>query len=244
MVRTVNDTDRAIIRLLQQDARMSYAEVSRATGTPESTVRRRMDRLQERGVIQFAMVAEPSRLGYDLRAMIGLRVEMGRLQAVAEHLRDMNEVTFAAFLTGNFDIMVHVVVESQEDLVGLLTEKLTNVDGIVSTETFVMPWVIKPMTSWVLPEHESGRQPGNPFAARTEHDERSARGAAIRSSKPDMLAGHGEAVTDDDEDGDVDDSATIDDRTWTTEPAADRVNLLEPPRQRLATDVRDRHRQS
>lgn len=247
MVRTVNDTDRAIIRLLQQDARMSYAEVSRATGTPESTVRRRMDRLQERGVIQFAMVAEPSRLGYDLRAMIGLRVEMGRLQAVAEHLRNMNEVTFAAFLTGNFDIMVHVVVESQEDLVGLLTEKLTNVDGIVSTETFVMPWVIKPMTSWVLPEHESGRQPGDPFAARAGDDGRPTWAAAIRSGKPDPNAGHGAAGTArdaDDEDGDADDTDPGDDRTWTSEPSDDRINLIEPPRRRLATDVRDRHRRS
>ncbi len=155
MARLVNDTDRAIIRLLQGNARMSYAELSRATGTPESTVRRRMDRLQQRGVIEFAMIAEPGKLGYDLRAMIGLKVDLHRLSEIADQLRAMNEVTFAAFLTGNFDIMIHVVVESQEDLVGLLTEKLSKIDGVRSTETFVMPWIIKPTTSWVLPEHES-----------------------------------------------------------------------------------------
>ena len=155
MARLVNDTDRAIIRLLQGNARMSYAELSRATGTPESTVRRRMDRLQQRGVIEFAMVAEPSKLGYDLRAMIGLKVDLHRLNGIADQLRAMNEITFAAFLTGNFDIMIHVVVESQEDLVGLLTEKLSKIDGVRSTETFVMPWIIKPTTSWILPEHES-----------------------------------------------------------------------------------------
>ena len=49
MARAVTETDRAIIRLLQQNARMSYAELSRATGIPESTVRRRMDRLHQRG---------------------------------------------------------------------------------------------------------------------------------------------------------------------------------------------------
>lgn len=155
MARLVNDTDRAIIRLLQGNARMSYAELSRATGTPESTVRRRMDRLQQRGVIEFAMVAEPAKLGYDLRAMIGLKVDLHRLNEIADHLRAMNEITFAAFLTGNFDIMIHVVVESQEDLVGLLTEKLSKIEGVRSTETFVMPWIIKPTTSWILPEHES-----------------------------------------------------------------------------------------
>jgi Lrp/AsnC family transcriptional regulator for asnA, asnC and gidA len=152
MVRTVTATDRAIIRLLQQNARISYAELGRATGIPESTVRRRMDRLQQRGVIEFAMLAEPSKLGYDLRAMIGLRVDLHRLKEIANTLRDMNEVIFASFVTGNFDILVHVVVRSQEALVQFLTDQLASIEGVKSTETFVMPYIIKPATAWVLPE--------------------------------------------------------------------------------------------
>ena len=154
MARVVTDTDRAIIRLLQRNARMSYAELSRATGIPESTVRRRMDRLQQRGVVEFAMVADPSRLGYDLRAMIGLKVELDRLEEIAETLRGVNEVTFAAFLTGNFDIIVHVVVRSQEALVEFLTRRLAPIPGVRSSETFVMPIIIKPTTAWVLPESD------------------------------------------------------------------------------------------
>ena len=152
MARVVTETDRAIIRLLQQNARISYAELSRATGIPESTVRRRMDRLHQRGVIEFAMLADPSRLGYDLRAMIGLKVELRQLEEIAETLRGMNEVTFAAFLTGNFDIIIQVVVRSQEALVEFLTQRLAPIAGVRSSETFVMPYIIKPMTAWVLPE--------------------------------------------------------------------------------------------
>lgn len=154
MARVVTDTDRAIIRLLQQNARMSYAELSRETGIPESTVRRRMDRLQQRGVIEFAMLADPSRLGYDLRAMIGLKVELRQLEEIAGTLRGMPEVTFAAFLTGNFDITIQVVVRSQEALVEFLTQRLAPIGGVRSSETFVMPYVIKPMTAWVLPAAE------------------------------------------------------------------------------------------
>jgi Lrp/AsnC family transcriptional regulator for asnA, asnC and gidA len=152
VARAVTETDRAIIRQLQQHARMSYAELSRATGIPESTVRRRMDRLQQRGIIEFAMVADPSRLGYDLRSMIGLRVELAKLQSIADELRNMAEVTFAGFVTGNFDIVVQVVVQSQDELVEFLTQRLSTIDGVRSTETFVMPFIIKPMTSWMLPE--------------------------------------------------------------------------------------------
>ncbi len=156
MARTVTETDRAIIRLLQRNARSSYAELSRATGIPESTVRRRMDRLQQRGVIEFAMLADPSRLGYDLRAMIGLKVELRQLEEIAQTLRGMNEVTFAAFLTGNFDIIIQVVVRSQEALVEFLTQRLSPIAGVRSSETFVMPYIIKPTTAWVLPEAEGG----------------------------------------------------------------------------------------
>lgn len=156
MARSVTETDRAIIRQLQQNARMSYAELSRATGVPESTVRRRMDRLQQRGIIEFAMVADPSRLGYDLRAMIGLRVELPKLTSIADELKSMSEVTFAGFVTGNFDILVQVVVQSQDELVAFLTQRLSSVDGVRSTETFVMPFVIKPVTSWLLPEGDPG----------------------------------------------------------------------------------------
>lgn len=156
MARAVTETDRAIIRQLQQNARMSYAELSRATGVPESTVRRRMDRLQQRGIIEFAMVADPSRLGYDLRAMIGLRVELRLLDSISAKLREMSEVTFAGFVTGNFDVLVQVVVQSQEELVDFLTKRLSTIDGVRSTETFVMPFIIKPTTSWLLPEGDPG----------------------------------------------------------------------------------------
>lgn len=167
MSRPVNDTDRLIIRLLQQDARMSYAEVSRATNIPESTVRRRMDRLQERGVIEFAMLADPSRLGYDLRVMIGLKVELHQVEAIAETLRGMDEVVFAAFLTGNFDITIHVVVRSQEALVRFLTKRLARIPGIRAVETFVMPYIIKPASAWILPE---GRTPDQADPAVDDED--------------------------------------------------------------------------
>lgn len=183
MARAVTETDRAIIRQLQQNARMSYAELSRVTGVPESTVRRRMDRLQQRGIIEFSMVADPSRLGYDLRAMIGLRVELPKLDSISERLRSMSEVTFAGFVTGNFDIVVQVVVQSQEELVEFLTKRLSVVDGVRSTETFVMPFVIKPVTSWILPEGDpdalAAELSGAGFEENGANDEPSRRNPTI-----------------------------------------------------------------
>jgi Lrp/AsnC family transcriptional regulator for asnA, asnC and gidA len=151
MSRMVSATDRMLIRLLQQNARMSFAELSRVTGIPESTVRRRVERLQDRGIIRFAMIADAAQLGYEINAIVGLRADLAHLNQIGETLAGMPEVVFASFLTGSFDILAQVVVETQAALVDLLMA-LARIDGVRSTETFLMPRVLKPMTAWVIPE--------------------------------------------------------------------------------------------
>lgn len=154
MSRLVSTTDRMLIRLLQQNARMSFAELSRVTGIPESTVRRRVERLQDRGIIRFAMIADAEQLGYEISAIIGLRVDLARLTEIGSLLSDRSEVVFASFLTGSFDILAQVVVESQSALVDLLME-LAAIEGVRSSETFLMPRVLKPLTAWVIPQPDA-----------------------------------------------------------------------------------------
>ncbi len=100
----------------------------------------------------------------------------------------MNEVTFAAFLTGNFDIMIQVVVRSQEALVKFLTDRLAPIPGVRSSETFVMPYIIKPTTAWVLPEPDPAETP----AAATVDDDLPPNGieapARRRPGRPRKLA--------------------------------------------------------
>jgi Lrp/AsnC family transcriptional regulator, regulator for asnA, asnC and gidA len=151
MSRLVSTTDRMLIRLLQQNARISFAELSRVTGIPESTVRRRVERLQDRGIIRFAMIADANQLGYQISAIIGLRVDIARLEDLRGTVAEMSEVVFAAFLTGSFDIMLQIVVETQEALVDFLM-RAAAIEGVRASETFLMPRVLKPMTAWVIPE--------------------------------------------------------------------------------------------
>lgn len=151
MAYKVSPTDRRLIRLLQQNARASFAELSRATGIPESTVRRRVERLQERGVISFSMSADPATLGYEISAMIGMKVDLPSLDLVGERLRAMPEVTYAAFAMGSLDVILQVVVRSQPELVALL-RSLADIEGVRSTETFLLPEVLKPATAWWIPE--------------------------------------------------------------------------------------------
>ena len=174
MAYKVTSTDRTLIRLLQGNARASFAELSRATGIPESTVRRRVERLQERAVIDFTMSADPATLGYDVSAMIGLKVELPRIESIGERLRAMPEVTYAAFAMGSLDVLLQVVVQSQAELVTLL-RKIADIDGVRTTETFLLPEVLKPVTAWVIPESDSSQDDaGGPEAAELDHHDRNS----------------------------------------------------------------------
>jgi len=141
-----------------------------------------MERLQQRGVIEFAMLAEPSKLGYELRAQIGLRVDLPRLQEIAETLQSMNEVTFAAFVTGGFDITLQIVVRSQEALVSFL-QQIAGIPGVRSAETYVMPLIIKPTTSWVLPEMADEPADETPPPADTASQDGQAPGEPVKRKR-------------------------------------------------------------
>ena len=160
MAYKVTQTDRTLIRLLQQNARASFAELSRATSIPESTVRRRVERLQERGVVSFSMSADPATLGYEITAMIGMKVDLPSLDGVGERLRAMPEVTYAAFAMGSLDVILQVVVQSQVELVALL-RSIAHIEGVRTTETFLLPAVLKPATAWSIPETDQS-EPSDP----------------------------------------------------------------------------------
>ena len=168
MSRLVSTTDRLLIRLLQQNARMSFAELSRVTGIPESTVRRRVERLQDRGIIRFAMIADAEQLGYEISAMIGLRVDIGKLKEIGKYLTERSEVVFASFLTGSFDIVAQVVVESQDALVDFLMV-VAGIDGVRNSETFLMPRVLKPLTAGSSPNLTATSRTSKGPTSRSNH---------------------------------------------------------------------------
>ncbi|MFN3338012.1 MAG: Lrp/AsnC family transcriptional regulator, partial [Thermomicrobium sp.] len=100
MIRPIDDLDRSIIRLLQEDSRMPSAEIARRLGVAERTVRARINRLVQDGVVKLVAIVNPGALGYDVTADIFLEVEPGRLEEVAEQLVAMEEVAYVGLTTG------------------------------------------------------------------------------------------------------------------------------------------------
>ncbi len=134
----LDSVDYGIITLLQDDGRMSYADIARQLGNSESTVRRRLGRLVKGGFIKITAVPEPRKVGQNAMAFIGLQVELNQALSVARELSQKPEVQYVVSCTGPYDIMILVMLASLEEFASFLSKEIASIKGIRKSETFVV----------------------------------------------------------------------------------------------------------
>lgn len=113
--------DRRILASLQSDARMAHAEIGRRVGLSPPAVAERIKKLEDAGVVTgYHARLDARKLGFDLRALIALRAFTGRLKALLERVRTLEEVQHCYRITGNENLIMEVVLHDQEHLERLI----------------------------------------------------------------------------------------------------------------------------
>lgn len=143
----LDDKSRRIIELLQQDGRAPYSTLAREVGLSEGSVRQRVQRLLESDLLQIVAVTDPTQVGFDRQAMIGVAVD-GDVRAAASTIGELPEVTYVVMTTGRYDLLVEVVCEDDAHLLNLLSERLRPVPGVRETETFMYLQLAKQRYDW------------------------------------------------------------------------------------------------
>ena len=142
--------NRAIIAQLQEDGRRSYAAMAGSVGLSEAAVRQRVQRLLDAGVMQVVAVTDPLQLGFSRQAMIGINAD-GDLREVADKLAALDAVDYVVITAGSFDLLVEVVCNDDEHLLGLLNDDIRSIRGVRDTETFVYLRLAKQTYTWGAP---------------------------------------------------------------------------------------------
>lgn len=143
----LDTVSKKIIEQLQVDGRRSYAEIGKAVGLSEAAVRQRVQKLTDAGVMQVVAVTDPMQLGFTRQAMIGIRAS-GDTRVLAEQLSAIPAIDYVVLTAGSFDILAEVVCEDDEELIALLNSHIRNLDGVLSTETFVYLKLHKQFYNW------------------------------------------------------------------------------------------------
>jgi Lrp/AsnC family transcriptional regulator for asnA, asnC and gidA len=142
-VLTLDETDLNIIEALQKDGRVAFAQIAEQLGVSPGMIRQRYNRLVEQGFLKVVAITNPLRMGYKTMAMIGIRADGSKLLDVAEKISKLDEVIYMVISSGRFDIFAEVICRDHEELLRFITEKLSTIDGVRESESFMHLKIMK-----------------------------------------------------------------------------------------------------
>jgi DNA-binding Lrp family transcriptional regulator len=135
----LDGTDRAILRVLAEDARISNKELADRVGIAQSTCLARVRALRATGVIRgFHADIDPRALGHNLEAMIAIRLQPHARGSLTEHVAALSrrpEVLDVYFVAGANDFLLHVATASTDELRAFVADHLNRDSAIAGTET-------------------------------------------------------------------------------------------------------------
>lgn len=135
--------DLKILELLKTDGRMSYSDISESVGKTEATVRRRVKKLIEEGVIkkftiEFTINSKPK-----TRATVKIEPDFKEIKNILKELSLIEEITDIWRLSGDCGLFMKVEIPSIEQFNPLIEEKISQIKGVKIVETCFITDIIK-----------------------------------------------------------------------------------------------------
>ena len=113
----LDETDRDIMKSLNENARKSFRDIAKELGISLTTVSNRVKLLEKNGVIRgYIPVLDPSKLGYDISAIIGIKVIHGKIVETERDLANDHAVYAVFDSTGDWDAIVMARFRNREEL--------------------------------------------------------------------------------------------------------------------------------
>jgi Lrp/AsnC family transcriptional regulator for asnA, asnC and gidA len=139
----MDDFDKSIIDILESDGRASNAEIARKIGVSEGTIRRRLKKLIDNKTISVLAISDPRQMGYEFEALVGIQVDPGLVEPVAEAITKLTDTKWVSITTGTYDVFAWVILPTAEALGKFLRNRIGEIQGVKKTETFVSLQVVK-----------------------------------------------------------------------------------------------------
>jgi len=134
----IDDLDKLIITVLQDNARTPFSKIAKEAGMSEATIFLRVRRLQQIGVLKaFRAIVSPTKIGKSLTAFILVRADPRKYNEVLNVVRTLEEITEAYDVTGPYYLILRVDVSNKEALAKVI-DHLGAVEGVSSTETAIV----------------------------------------------------------------------------------------------------------
>ena len=136
--RYLDQLDRDIIDELQDDGRKPYNEIANKLNVSEGTIRKRVHKLTDTGVLKIAGLIDPEKVGEHLLAIIGVQLGSQNLLENAQKFSQLNGVISVGIVTGRYDLICQVLLDRTDGLIKFFTRELSKIKDVKFTETFIV----------------------------------------------------------------------------------------------------------
>ncbi len=139
MAKRVDDTNKAIIKALS-DGRRPYSAVAEELGITENTVRSRVNRMIDEGLLRITALVDPSMLPGVQVVVMGVKLKTMELERKAREFSALRGVFSASVVTGRYDLIVQLQLSEEEglSLLDFFKSELVKVAEVQEVETFVV----------------------------------------------------------------------------------------------------------
>ncbi|MFX1258147.1 MAG: Lrp/AsnC family transcriptional regulator [Promethearchaeota archaeon] len=135
--------DLKILEELKEDSRISFNEISQKIGKTEATVRRRVKKLMEDGIIKRFTILYELNSKPKTRATVKVEPDFKDIKRILKELKEINEITDIWRLSGDCGLFMKVEIDSIEDFNPLIENKIAQIQGMKIVETCFITDIIK-----------------------------------------------------------------------------------------------------
>ncbi len=135
--------DLKIIEELKQDSRISFNEISQKIGKTEATVRRRVKKLVQEGVIEKFTIEYNINSKPKTRATVKIEPNFKQIKKIISELKNIEEISNIWRLSGDCGLFMMIEIDSIEQFNPLIEDKISQIEGIKIAETCFITDVIK-----------------------------------------------------------------------------------------------------
>ena len=126
-------TEERILSVLEEDAQASCGEIAERADVSKPTVRKYIDRLEERGVIVgYSAEVDPKKLSSQSIAMVGMDVDSGKYVEATRALKALDEIQALYTSSGDHMLMAEVRAGDGDELGDVISEQLLAIDGVTA----------------------------------------------------------------------------------------------------------------
>jgi Lrp/AsnC family transcriptional regulator, regulator for asnA, asnC and gidA len=127
----------AIINHLR-DGRTSFKKIADDLKLSEGTIRGRVKRLREEGVLEISGLVDPEAIPEKYMVVVGIKLKSMDLVGKGEEFSKLRGVTSVCVVTGRFDLVLMVMLKKEFGILEFYTEEVSKIEDVRSVETFVV----------------------------------------------------------------------------------------------------------